>query len=219
MIPPLSSWERYLAVGLALGAAVLVAQARTRGEVIPAHEQLRSFPVQIEKRWWSKDIPLSANDLAVLGPGDFLMRRYMEKSNQPPVDLYIAYFPSQRSNDTIHSPKNCLPGSGWTPIESSHLSITDRNRSTISINRYVIAKGSDRSLVFYWYQAHGRTTPSEYWAKFYLVEDAIRFNRTDGALVRVMSPITRAGEEGEAQKRALTFIQGISPYLDSYIPR
>jgi EpsI family protein len=217
MIPSPTSWRRYLSVVLALGAVAFVLHARTNEEIIPSRTPLSSFPTKI-KKWSSKDIPISPEDLAVLGPGDFLMRRYIDTPNEPPVDLYLAYFPSQRTNDTIHSPKNCLPGSGWTPIESGQMAVAT-NGATISLNRYVIANGGDRSLVFYWYQAHGRTTPSEYWAKFYLVRDAINLNRTDGALVRVMTPILSANKEADAQSRALEFIQGISPHLDGYIPR
>jgi EpsI family protein len=213
---PLTSWKRYLLALLVLVAIAFILHARTSEEILPAHKQISSFPTQIEI-WRAKDIPISPEDLAVLGPGEFLMRDYVS-SLQPPVNLYIAYFPSQRSHDTIHSPKNCLPGSGWIPVESGHTSIAGITGSVISINRYVVAKGTDRTLVFYWYQAHGRTTPSEYWAKAYLVEDAIRLNRTDGALIRVMTPITDAGEAA-GQTRALGFIQQILPSMDAYFPR
>jgi EpsI family protein len=138
--------------------------------------------------------------------------------SRPPVNLFIAFFPSQRSGDTLHSPRNCLPGSGWTPVESARLAVQLHNDSAILINRYVVAKGTDRVLVLYWYQAHGRVTASEYWAKVFLVADSLRLNRTDGALIRVVTSITQEGNVEIAQARALEFIQQILP-LDSYIPR
>ena len=92
----------------------------------------------------------------VLGAGDFLLRVYQDSSRrQPYVDLFLAYFPSQRTGDTIHSPKHCLPGSGWLPVESSRVTLALPGHSPFLANRYVIAKGTDRQLVLYWYLAPG----------------------------------------------------------------
>jgi EpsI family protein len=214
----LSSWRRFLPPALILAACAFVLQARTSQEMLPPRQKLSSFPMQIEN-WSGKDRAISAGDLEVLGPGEFLMRDYSSSSSEPPVNLFMAYFPSQRSGDTVHSPKNCLPGAGWATVVSGQMTIATSYGSEISINRDVVEKGTVRLLVFYWYQAHGRTTPSEYWAKVYLVEDAIRLNRTDGALVRVITPIPSAGEEAAAQTRALGFVRETLPILDSYIPR
>src|SRR4029077_5978683 len=128
------------------------------------------------------------------------------------------FFPSQRTGDTIHSPKNCLPGSGWAPTQSGYTDLRRPDGSTITVNRYLIAKGSEQDFVLYWYQAHGRVTPSEYWAKIFLIADSIRRHRTDGALVRVVTPIGNGTEES-AEVRALEFTHQVLPLLDSYIPR
>jgi EpsI family protein len=214
----LGSWKQFLPVILLLGATCFLLEARGRNEVLPPHQSLSAFPMQIENRQ-AIDRPLSSGEREVLGPGEFLVRDYVSISGEPLVNLYIAFFPSQRMGDVIHSPKNCLPGSGWAPIEFEHLSVQRSDGSPISINRYIIAKGADRELVFYWYQAHGRVTPSEYWAKIFLVADAIHLNRSDGALVRVVVPITSASNEGVVQATALKFVHQILPMLDTYIPR
>lgn len=214
----LSSWRRFLPVVALLATSALVLQARDWKEVLPPHSDLSSFPSQLGD-WQGRDVPFSSGELEVLGPGEFLLRDYVSSPSRPFVNLYVAFFPSQRSGDTIHSPKNCLPGSGWAPMQSSHISVTRPNGPTIWINRYIVANGDNRDLVFYWYQAHGRVTPSEYWAKIFLVADAIRLNRTDGALVRVLTPIASPQDERSAQTRALEFIHEILPVLDRYIPR
>ena len=135
------------------------------------------------------------------------------------MDLFIAYFPSQRTGDTIHSPKHCLPGAGWLPIESQRITISLPGESPHFANRYVIAKGNDRQLVLYWYLAHNRAVASEYWAKFYLVADAMRLNRSDGALFRVTTPL-QAGEAADsAQERLLSLAGETTPLLSRYIPR
>jgi EpsI family protein len=214
----LSSWQRMLPLIVLLAATVLGLQARGYQEILPSYQHLATFPKQIGD-WRARDLSLTPDELDILGPGEFLLRDYLRRADELSVNLFIAFFPSQRTGDTIHSPQNCLPGSGWTSLESVRIPVRRRDGTTISINRYVVARGADRDLVFYWYQAHGRVTPSEYWAKIFLVTDAIRMNRTDGALIRVTIPIREPGGEGAAESEALTFVHQILPLLEAYIPR
>jgi EpsI family protein len=215
---PRDSWRRFLSVALLLGASVVLLEARGTTEVLPPHKHLVEFPADV-REWHGSDVPLTQDTLDVLGPGEFLSRDYRQSSFEPPVGLFIAYFPSQRTGDTIHSPKNCLPGSGWVPLKSDHIALQRQDGSSFEVNRYWIGKGTDQNVVLYWYQAHGRVTPSEYWAKVFLVSDAITLNRTDGALVRVVSPITDKNDDGGAQARATAFAEQVTPLLDTYIPR
>lgn len=213
-----TSWRRYLPVFFLLAATALILRARDKAEILPAHLDLSSFPVQLGD-WKGRDLTLTPGELEVLGPGQFLMRDYVNSVSGSTVNLFIAFFPSQRSGDTIHSPKNCIPGSGWVPIESGRIIVPQDGKTSLSVNRYVVARGTEKDLVFYWYQAHGRAVPSEYWAKLFLVEDAIRMHRTDGAMVRVVVPVI-SGRGGEpAQATGLEFIHRLLPMLDDYIPR
>ena len=212
----------YLRFGVAvvlLAATALFLHARGSYEVFPSRLPLNSFPRQLGN-WVGSDVTIPQDALAVLGKGEFLLRAYHNESVRTPyVDLFVAYFPSQRAGDTIHSPKNCLPGAGWSPVESSRISLSLPGHVPFPANRYVIAKGTDRSLVLYWYWAHNRGVASEYWAKFYLVADSVRISRSDGALVRVTTPL-RSGESPEAaQERLLSFAGEFSPMLNSYIPQ
>lgn len=211
---------RFAAAAAIVAAAAIFLAAHSRGEVFPPRRSLQSFPQQLGP-WVGTDVPLDRDVLAVLGPGDFLLRVYQnQQQSEPPADLFIAYFPSQRTGDTIHSPKNCLPGAGWTAVESRRVPLALPGRPPFPANRYIIAKGGSRELVLYWYWAHGRGVASEYWAKYYLVADSIRMNRSDGALVRLTTPIA-AGETANAaeQFRLLPLARAISPLLDQYIPR
>jgi EpsI family protein len=214
---PAASLPRFLSVALLLVATAILLHARAKNEVLPAHQSLSSFPYRIAE-WEGKDLFLGDDVLEVLGPGQFLMREFTGSRFAVPMNLFIAYFPSQRTGDTIHSPKNCLPGSGWAPVSAGKISVSRTDGSPILINRYVIGKGLDRDLVFYWYQAHNRVTPSEYWAKFYLVTDAIKLNRTDGALVRVVVPVNNSDEKA-ADRQGIAFIKELLNPLDSFIPR
>jgi EpsI family protein len=212
------NWRFAVTVAL-LAATAIFLQARGRNESLPSREPLASLPYQIGP-WAGTDIPMQPDVLDILGPGDFLQRFYENTSvSQPYVDLFLAYFPSQRTGDTIHSPKHCLPGAGWLPTESSRISISFPGRAPFEVNRYVIAKGDERQLVLYWYWAHDRALASEYWAKFYLVADSIRLNRSDGSLVRVITPLPQGETVESAQQRLLSLAGNVVPQLDRYIPR
>ena len=215
----MASSLRFILAAALIASAAIFLQARGRNEIFPPRLPLQSFPTRLSN-WTGTDIAIQKDVLEVLGPGDFLLRVYQNPAEkQPFVDLFIAYFPSQRTGDTIHSPKHCLPGSGWLPVESSRVMLSLPGHSLFPANRYVIAKGDSRQLVLYWYWAHDRGVASEYWAKFYLVADSMRMNRSDGALVRITTPLY-SGETAEAaQQRLLPFAGDVAPLLDNYIPR
>lgn len=211
-------WLRFsLAAALVLTCGLFL-QLRSAGEVPQARLPLRTFPSQIAG-WEGSTIPITPDIRAVLGPGEFLERLYHSGGTAGPVDLFLAYFPSQRSGDTMHSPKNCLPGGGWVPIAASRISLTGTDGKPFSVNRYLIAKGLDRMLVLYWFEEQGRPVASEYWAKAYLVTDAIRENRTDGALIRVAAPLAPGENPAKGEKRAIRFAERVLPLLPAYIPR
>ena len=210
-------WARFVcAVALLLGSYAFL-NARSRPENVPSRQTLSSFPLVVGESF-GRDVPIPAEVVSILGNGEFAERLYRSGS-QPWVDLFVAYFPTQRTGSTIHSPQNCLPGAGWMPVDFNRIPLPRRTGGSMIVNRYVIEKGLDRQLVLYWYQSHGRVVASEYAAKFYLVADSIRMNRSDGALVRVVTSINPGETEAVAENRAVAFTQSFLPLLDSYIPR
>jgi EpsI family protein len=213
-----SHW-RFTLVALLLAMTAIFLQARGRTETRLSREPLASLPYHLGP-WAGTDVAMPQDILDILGPGDFLQRFYENTAaSQPYVDLFLAYFPSQRAGDTIHSPKHCLPGAGWLPTESSRISISLPDHRPFEANRYVIAKGDERQLVLYWYLAHDRALASEYWAKFYLIADSIRLNRSDGSLIRIITPLPSGESVDAAQQRLLAFAANVVPRLDRYIPR
>jgi EpsI family protein len=207
-----------LAVVLIAVTAILL-QARGRAEYIPQRLPLSSFPAELAN-WDSTEIVQDKQILEILGPGDFLERIYEDPDGKLPyVDLFLAYFPSQRAGETPHSPQHCLPGSGWNPDENVRVTLSLPGHTPFPANRYVISKGDQRRLVLYWFWAHGRGVASEYWARFYLVKDAIRMNRSDGSLVRFVTPILPGETPDAAEQRILPFTSAVVPILNNYIPR
>lgn len=207
-----------LAAALIALTAILL-QTRGRTEVIPGRLPLSTFPARLEN-WDSTLFELDSKTLEVLGPGDFMERIYQDPAGKlPGVDVFIAYFPSQRTGDTIHSPQHCLPGAGWNPEENVRVTLSVPGHLPFPANRYVISKAGARRLVLYWFWAHDRGVASEYWAKFYLVKDAIRMNRSDGSLVRFVTSMFPGETPDIAQQRLLPFVSSVVPILDNYIPR
>lgn len=203
-----------IVIAVLLGGTVLL-HAMSHGEPIMARQPLKDLPYQIGN-WQGKEDPLEERIVQAVSVTDYTNREYIS-SSAAPVELYIGYYASQRTGDTIHSPKNCLPGAGWDPIQSGYTTIPAGNGTEITVNEYVIAQGLNKQLVFYWYQGRGRVVASEYWGKFWMIHDAITRNRTDGALVRLIAPITN-NNTAEAKATLVKFTQMIFPHLSEFIP-
>ena len=154
--------------------------------------------------------------LDILKADDTLTRWYTAPEGG--ANLFVAFFKTQRQGQSPHSPKNCLPGTGWQPSETGRIDVPIEGAAggSIHINQYVVAKGAAQDVVLYWYQTQGRVIASEYSAKFWMVSDALTRNRTDGALVRVITPMND-GEEA-AKARLTQFTQALFPHLQGILP-
>ena len=204
-----------------VAAAGAVARA-DRQENIPLRKSFAEFPTMVGDWRGFPQKPMDDQVLAVLGVDDYLTRIY-QKAGTEGVGLYVGYWQSQKQGDTIHSPQNCLPGAGWLPVSQGRLALDDApnaSSETVVINRYLIQKGLDRQLVLYWYQSHGRIVASEYWGRFFLVADAVRLNRTDGAVVRVVIPVAgeRPNAESVAEEHGKAFLRVLMPLLAEFLP-
>lgn len=213
-----NSFARFIWTALPITIAAVALQARAGSEVFPPRLELKQFPVQLGT-WTGTDVPIPQDELDILRASDIIRRNYTNPEKTPWIDLLIPYYRSQRAGEAPHSPQHCLPGSGWTPIENQHIMLAVPGHQPFPVNRYLITKGDARELVLYWFWAHDRGVASEYWAKYYLVKDAIKMNRSDGALVRVTTPMYRGETTDAAQERLRPFIEQVVPQLDNYIPR
>jgi EpsI family protein len=198
-----------------IGALTLL-QFRSTGEAVPIRKSLETFP-GVVGGWQGQEATIfDAETLNVLRVKDYLMRRYMSSSGRNLL-LYIGYWDTQRKGAQIHSPKNCLPGAGWEPVEASLVIIpASAQHGPITINRYLIQKDNTQQLVLYWYHSQGRAIAGEVAAKIQMVKNGILRNRTDGALVRVSSPIY--GSVPETTETLVKYIQALYPLLADYLP-
>jgi EpsI family protein len=222
---------RFWTVVLLLIATAFVLHSRGDSDRVPPSQPLSLMPQTIGP-WTSRDMPMEEGVLAILGKGDFLNRVYtgpsspLQKVSTPetssgssvPIGLFIGYFATQRTGQSIHSPQHCLPGAGWTFESSRYTELTADDGKIYHVGEYVISDGSIKQFVLYWYQAHGRSIPNEYTAKIYMIADAIRLNRTDGAIVRVITPILQAESLESARQRVVRFTGQMAPFLPRFIP-
>ncbi len=226
----------------ALVAGMMTATAAMvflRGAVddVPSSVPLELLPHRIDNRS-AVDITIPDVTLQLLGKGRFLNRVYSSHGDADagtaaanaatataaaqdaaiPVSLFIGYFPTQRTGQSIHSPQNCLPGAGWTFESEKTILLPGADGRKYQVGEYVITDGTQKQEVLYWYRAHGRSIASDYRAKLYMLLDAIRYNRTDGALIRVITPLVPGEAEGSAHTRATTFASQVAAMLPAYIP-
>jgi EpsI family protein len=213
---------RFWVVFLLLLAALTTLHLRGSVDRVPPSEALSLLPQTIGT-WSSEDVPIEEETLQVLGDGDFLNRIYTaapasDSLVHAPVSLFIGYFPTQRTGQSIHSPQNCLPGAGWTFAASQTIYLGQPERKNYAVGEYLITNGSNKQVVLYWYLAHGRSVANDYLAKAYMMADAIRSNRTDGSLVRLVTPLQPGESLASAQARVITFADNLVPMLPRFIP-
>jgi EpsI family protein len=179
------------ALFLVQGAAFYGLARRT--ETIPQSRSLSELPRSIGEWRMLREGVIEQDEKDVLRADDYLTREYAASGGKE-ASLFVAFFRSQRAGQTPHSPKNCLPGSGWTWSVADTIRVNIPGRAQpIEINRYIVAKGREHAVVLYWYQSRDRVVASEYRAAAFTAWDALRYNRTDTELVRVVTPITQDG--------------------------
>ena len=202
---------------LVLGGGLMAAHAHGPDRAV-ARQPLAELPCAFDAWRCGGDVPFDREILDVLGVDDYVNRTYASATGQV-VGLYVGYYASQRTGDAIHSPQNCLPGSGWQPVSSERTSIV-AGGATLPVNRYVIEKGLQRQVVLYWYQGRGRVVANEYANKFWLMVDQARLQRSNGSLVRLVVPVQGSGAAALASASASAdqFARLIYPRLSPHLP-
>ena len=179
--------RRLRVITVLLSCQILALYALSRPETEPPYIPLTQFPDQVADWELVQESAIDANQKSILLPDDSLVRTYRHGSTNTPASLFVAYFRSQTTGRMPHSPRNCLPGSGWTASGYELAEVPVPGSQPITVNRYVVEKGGEKVLVLYWYQTSTRVVAKELSARFYLAADSIRLNRSDTALVRIMT--------------------------------
>ena len=188
-------------------------------EKIPAKKNLEQFPLEVGE--WSADRSQSLKQIFIdaLDLSEYVIIDYRNRDGKK-VNFYVAYYESQSKGESIHSPATCLPGSGWSFDQSGSVEITDvsGNKGSMEVNRAVMQLGRERQLSYYWFPVRGRILKNAYQLKIYNFWDAFTQQRTDGALVRLITTVYPDEKIEAAEARLQKFVRDIEPVLEEYIP-
>lgn len=207
------SWKYMIPLIFVSVAGLYIGALNERAEVIPERISFSSYPLKIDN-WNGRRDTIEKKYLDELKLNDYIIADY-RSDHSDVVNLYLAYYESQRSGAAAHSPKSCIPGGGWRIKSHTVIDIEGLEKST---NRLLIRKGEYGQLVYYWFDGRGRTITNEYMVKWYLFWDSLTLGRTDGALVRLTTTLQPGEDVAKADKRLAEFARLINPALSQYIP-
>lgn len=187
-------------------------------EKIPLTKPLDRFPLVIGD-WNGRPQQMAQKFIDELDLSDYTIIDYKNMAGRT-VNFYVAYYESQRKGESIHSPDTCLPMSGWLYKESGTVAVSpgSGNEKQVVVNRAYIQKGESRQLVYHWYLQRGRVLAKAHQLKIYLFWDSLTKHRTDGALVRLITPVYDDETVRDSETRLQEFMSRIMPVLDQYIP-
>lgn len=208
----------WIPAGLLVAGCLLNASVRLQ-RAMPLAAPLTTLPDTLAGLAGT-DVEVTEAEIAAAGVSNFVFRTYQDPAAEDPAfSLYVGYYPEQRQGQTIHSPKNCLPGAGWEALESEPLTV-DRpgGLSPVKINRFLVANREERAVVYYWYQGRGRTESNEYRVKLDLIKDAAISRRTEEALVRIVVPVEGDQDDQGADALGFDLVRRVSSDLERILP-
>jgi exosortase D (VPLPA-CTERM-specific) len=209
----------FIAAASVLVVFVITALVLPRpAEIAPSRTSFVEYPMRLSA-WTGHRQSLEGIYLDQLKLDDYLLADYVNDDGRQ-INLYMSYYNSQRKGDAVHSPRACLPGGGWQLREFDQRTIpaVQINGQPLRVNRTLIELGNQRQLVYYWFQQRGRIVTNELTVKWYLFWDAVTRHRTDGALVRIITPVPLGASESEADRQLTEFASRMAADLPRYIP-
>ena len=221
------SWRRQLPL-IACALLILVVSPwllslGERDEIVPERQSFSQFPLQ-QADWSGREGALDRDVINTLQFSDYIIADYRNTQaflTNPSVNLYIAWYSSQKKGASIHSPRSCIPGGGWRVEELSQIRLDNVRHVSghgLDVNRAVIRKGAHTQLVYYWFEGRGRNITNEYLAKWYIFVDSLRRSRSDGALVRVVTSVPEGTHLRDADTKLQAFLADFYPTLPKFTP-
>ena len=201
---------------LLLAAAALALWLPERSQKAPPRQTFASFPLQLPGGWAGRTEKLDTEIVAALAVTDYHIANY-RRDNEPWVNFYTAYYASQSGGESSHSPRTCIPGDGWA-ISDIEQKVLPLAQGPLHVNRALIQKGEQRQLVYYWFRQRGRSLTGEFQVKWLILHDAIVHDRSDGALLRLVTPVLPGEDVIQADRRITDFVAAANPLLGNFIP-
>lgn len=205
---------------LLLIATPFLATLSERSEFAPSRERFNRFPLN-HHGWTGVESGLEQNIVETLKFSDYIIADYHRNNESAPINFYTAWYESQKKGASIHSPRSCIPGGGWriTELDQREIAGVRRNNGELlKINRALIQKGDTTNVVYYWFDGRNRNITNEYLAKWFIFWDSLTRSRSDGALIRVVTPVPSGGSLNEADQRLQRFLTDFYPLIPAYVP-
>ena len=207
--------KQFWLIAFILVIAILYLRVYTTIEAVPLTDDIDNFPKQVGSFTMTGSSEFSEGVLQELGVSSYINRDYRDKDGYK-LSLYWGYYEVQKEGSLIHSPKHCMPGSGWNPVNSEIITIQDPNsNNTYKINKILFQKGMDKISMLYWYQGRNRIVANEYLDRYFLIQDAILRQRSEGSLIRIIGPWI---ETGESEKKQHEFAIDLFKLLEKQLP-
>lgn len=203
-------------LALIVALAALASALPQRQEVVPERAAFAEFPMHVAT-WTGRHEPLDRIYIDALKFDDYVNAQFL-RATDAPINLYVAYYASQRKGQSAHSPRSCIPGGGWQITDLRQEGIALADGRSLAANRVQIEFGGHKQVVYYWFQQRDRIITNEYLVKWYIFWDALTRNRTDGALVRLSAPVAPGEEATRADARLREFAAALAPALERHIP-
>jgi exosortase D (VPLPA-CTERM-specific) len=207
-------------LALLLAAVPVQAQVQERSERPPERPGLVTFPLRLDD-WQARIQPIDPETVAALDADDYFLADYHAPGAAAPVNLWIVYYDSQMQGNWIHSPRECLPGAGWEFVELASVPapLGASGSPPFHLNRAVIGYGTERMLMYYWYEQRGRQITNETMTRFHILADSFTIGRSDGALVRLLTPILPGEAMAAAGRRVDDLLRLVYPHLEPHVGR
>jgi exosortase D (VPLPA-CTERM-specific) len=205
-------------VVLLAASAVGLAAMPQRSPLAPERQSFATFPSYVDA-WQGRRALMEQVYVDALKFDDYLLADFARESRQP-INLYIAWYGAQAAGQSAHSPRSCIPGGGWRILSLAERQLPGAASGgrSLRVNRAVIAHGENRQLVYYWFEQRGRVVTSEYAVKWWIFWDALTRNRSDGALVRLVTRLAPQADERTADAELAEFAQALQSRLAPYVP-
>jgi len=209
---------QFIVVVILLSATLALSHGVEFREKIPVKKSFEYFPINVGQ-WSGVQQSMGQKFIDALDLSDYVTIDFHDKLGRT-VNFYVAYYESQRKGESIHSPASCLPGSGWifNQAGAATIPLSANDGEFMKVNRAFMQKGAYKQLSYYWFPQRGRILTNAYQLKIYAFWDALTKQRTDGALVRLITPVYESEELEDAEARLQGFTREIVPMLGGYIP-
>jgi EpsI family protein len=212
-------WQQFCLAALILCFSLVISLTVEFRVKVPASQSFEHFPSRIGQ-WQGSRQFMGREVLDSLDLSDYVIKDYHNPEGKT-VNLYIAYYESQSKGESIHSPSSCLPGGGWVFHESgvATIPLNGHKNTYTRINRALIQKGDAKRLSYFWFPMRGRVATNLWEMKLFNFWDALTRQRTDGALVRLITPLSNGERLETAEARMQAFTEDLVPVLDEFLPK